>query len=377
MILWILLIASVIAGLFPLLMMLSNLKSYIEPPQLPLDVKTSVSILIPARNEATGIENAIRAGLTTENVEFEIIVLDDHSEDQTASIVSKIAKEDSRVRLEFAPALPKGWCGKQHACYVLSQHARHDFLLFQDADVKLKKDCASRMIAFLLASKSELVSGIPWQETKTWSEKLLIPLIHFILLCFLPINRMRQSTSPVFAAGCGQLFLANKKSYLVTGGHSAIKLSMHDGITLPRAFRKSGYKTDLCDATNLADCRMYKSFKEVWSGLAKNATEGMAKPFLLPFFTIFLLVGQVIPFGIVGLIWYFETCWGLRLVSVLAVCLAYSARFIAKVAFRQSLFGALMHPLGILILLAIQGYALIRQGIGKPSGWKGRAYHGS
>jgi hypothetical protein len=122
---------------------------------------------------------------------------------------------------------------------------------------------------------------------------------------------------------------------------------------------------------------MYRGFGQVWFGLAKNATEGMAKPFLLTFFTIFLLIGQVIPFGIVGLIWYFESCWGLRLVSVLAVFLAYSARFVAKVAFRQSFFGALMHPLGILILLAIQWYALIRQGIGKPSGWKGRAYHGS
>ena len=227
------------------------------------------------------------------------------------------------------------------------------------------------------ASKAELVSGIPWQETGTWSEKMLIPLIHFVLLCFLPIKRMRMSTSPAFAAGCGQLFLAKKYSYEAMGGHASIKQSLHDGITLPRAYRKNGMMTDLCDVTELAECRMYRGFGQVWFGLAKNATEGMAKPFLLTFFTIFLLVGQVIPFGIVGFIWYFESCWGLRLVSVIAVCLAYSARFTAKVAFRQSLFGALMHPLGILILLAIQWYALIRQGIGKPSGWKGRAYHGS
>ena len=305
------------------------------------------------------------------------MVLDDHSEDNTAAIVSKIAILDSRVRLEKAPELPPGWCGKQHACHVLSQRARYDYLLFQDADVRLKKDCAPRLVAFMKASKAELVSGIPWQETGTWSEKMLIPLIHFVLLCFLPIKRMRMSTSPAFASGCGQLFLARKQSYEQMGGHASIKQSLHDGITLPRAYRKNGMMTDLCDVTNLAECRMYRGFGQVWFGLAKNATEGMAKPFLLTFFTIFLLIGQVIPFGIVGLIWYFESCWGLRLVSVLAVFLAYSARFVAKVAFRQSFFGALMHPLGILILLAIQWYALIRQGIGKPSGWKGRAYHGS
>ena len=374
---WIVLIACVLAATLPLLMIISNLKAYLPPPVQDKNIIPQISILIPARNEEGGIEAAIQCALATEDAEVEVVVLDDHSEDNTAAIVSKIAMVDSRVRLEKAPELPPGWCGKQHACHFLSQRARFDYLLFQDADVRLKKDCAPRLVAFMQASKAELVSGIPWQETGTWSEKMLIPLIHFVLLCFLPIKRMRMSTSPAFAAGCGQLFLARKQSYEQMGGHASIKQSLHDGITLPRAYRKNGMMTDLCDVTNLAECRMYRGFGQVWFGLAKNATEGMAKPFLLTFFTIFLLIGQVIPFGIVGLIWYFETCWGLRLVSVLAVFLAYSARFVAKVAFRQSFFGALMHPLGILILLAIQWYALIRQGIGKPSGWKGRAYHGS
>ena len=374
---WIVLIACVLASAIPLLMIISNLKAYLPPPAYDINLRPQISILIPARNEEGGIEAAIRSALTTENSEIEVVVLDDHSEDNTAAIVSKIAMLDSRVRLENAPELPSGWCGKQHACHVLSQRARYEYLLFQDADVRLKKDCASRLVAFMEASKAELVSGIPWQETGTWSEKMLIPLIHFMLLCFLPIKRMRLFSSPVLAAGCGQLFLAKKHSYEAMGGHTAIKQSLHDGITLPRAYRNNGMMTDLCDVTELAECRMYRGFGQVWFGLAKNATEGMAKPFLLTLFTIFLLVGQVIPFGILGFVCYFESSWGLRLGSVLSVCFAYRARFIAKVAFRQSLFGALMHPFGILMLIAIQWYALIRQGIGKPSGWKGRAYYGS
>ena len=374
---WIILIASVLAATFPLRMIISNLKSYLPPPSLNKLLTPQISILIPARNEEGGIEAAIRSALATENAEVEVVVLDDHSEDNTPAIVSRVALLDSRVRLENAPELPSGWCGKQHACHVLSQRARYEYLLFQDADVRLKKDCAPRLVAFMEASKAELVSGIPWQETGTWSEKMLIPLIHFMLLCFLPIKRMRLFSSPVLAAGCGQLFLAKKYSYEAMGGHTAIKQSMHDGITLPRAYRNNGMMTDLCDVTELAECRMYRGFGQVWFGLAKNATEGMAKPFLLTLFTIFLLVGQVIPFGILGFVCYFESSWGLRLGSVLSVCFAYRARFIAKVAFRQSLFGALMHPFGILMLIVIQWYALIRQGIGKPSGWKGRAYYGS
>lgn len=374
---WYVLGACFLAATPPVLMMVSNLRQFVPPP--PIDTKNTpeISILIPARNEESGIEAAIRSALATENACVEVVVLDDHSEDNTASIVSNLSSGDPRVRLEKAPALPPGWCGKQHACHVLSERASYDYMLFQDADVRLEKDCAPRMVAFMEKSGAQLVSGIPWQETGTWSEKMLIPLIHFILLCFLPISRMRLSNSPAFAAGCGQLFLAKKQSYKQMGGHASIKQSLHDGITLPRAYRQNGMMTDLCDVTNLARCRMYRNFGQVWSGLAKNATEGMARPFLLTFFTIFLFTGQIIPFGMLAYIWYFETCWGLKLLSVVAVSLAYSARFIAKVTFRQSLFGALMHPLGILMLLAIQWYSLFRQGIGRPSGWKGRAYHGS
>ena len=123
-----------------------------------------------------------------------------------------------------------------------------------------------------------LLSGFPHEETGSWLEKLLIPLIHFILLGFLPLGRMRLSKSPAFAAGCGQLFIAQRSAYESAGGHAAIRSSLHDGILLPRAFRRAGQTTDVFDATNLAECRMYRSAKEVWLGLLKNAGEGMASP---------------------------------------------------------------------------------------------------
>src|SRR5205807_74198 len=126
---------------------------------------------------------------------------------------------------------------------------------------------------FLEKSGAALVSGIPRQETGTFFERLLIPLIHFILLGFLPMKRMRSTRKPAYAAGCGQLFLARRMAYDAMGGHAIIRSSLHDGLTLPRAFRRAGFQTDLCDATDLATCRMYCGAGEVWHGLAKNATE--------------------------------------------------------------------------------------------------------
>ena len=82
-------------------------------------------------------------------LELEVIVLDDHSEDATAAIVSELAGSDDRVRLISAPELPAGWCGKQHACWILARAAHHPLLVFLDADVRVVPDALARMAAFL------------------------------------------------------------------------------------------------------------------------------------------------------------------------------------------------------------------------------------
>jgi hypothetical protein len=355
----------------PALLFLVNVLLYRPAPAS--SALRQISILIPARNEERSIGAAVEAALASRGVEIEVIVLDDHSEDHTADIVRTIAERDARLRLEQAPAVPAGWCGKQHACHVLARLARHDLLLFLDADVRLHPDGAARAAEFLETSGADLVSGVPLQETGTLLEKLVIPLIHFVLLGFLPLARMRASPHPAYAAGCGQLFLARRSAYEKAGGHAAIRISLHDGITLPRAFRRASFRTDLFDATGVASCRMYRGAGELWHGLAKNATEGMGHPRTILLFTVLLLGGAVLPFLLLPLALLDGDRTLIGLASA-AVFLAWLPRLLAAIRFRQSLLGALLHPLGVLILLAIQWHALGRLLLGRQSAWKGRGY---
>ena len=217
-------------------------------------------------------------------------------EDATAAIVREISsRRDGRARLVPGQELPPGWCGKQHACWILAQEARHPLLVFLDADVRLGPDALRRMAAMLEDCGLDLLSGFPRQETVGWFEKLLIPLMHFILLGFLPMERMRRSSDPAFAAGCGQLFLTRREAYDRAGGHSAIRGTLHDGLKLPRAYRVAGLKTDVCDANELVVCRMYRTSSAVWNGLTKNAGEALAAPRLILPMTVILLGGQVLP----------------------------------------------------------------------------------
>jgi hypothetical protein len=364
-------------ALAPALVYHRNLRLYRPPEGFKAGfdrMPSAVSVLIPARNEEHTIGAAVKAALRSVRIDVEVIVLDDHSTDRTAQVVRDLAARDWRVRLIPAPPLPPGWCGKQHACAVLATLAAHPLLAFIDADVQLGPYGLARLARFLETSHADLVSGIPYQRTGTCAERLVIPLIHFLLLGFLPLWRMRRSNHPAYAAGCGQLFLARREAYERVGGHAAIRASLHDGLTLPRVFRKAGLRTDLCDATELASCRMYRTASEVWHGLGKNATEGLASAAMIVPATGLLLGGQVLPvvllcLGLVG---------GL---SPLALVLAgigtvatYYPRWRSVRRFGQSRFAALLHPCGILVLLAIQWYARMRVVCGRPVTWKERSY---
>lgn len=350
-------------ALLPLGMVLANLRLFLAPEMA--EGRPQVSVLIPARNEEANIAAACAAVLASEEVELELVVLDDASTDATPRILAAIA--DPRLRVAAAPALPPGWSGKQHACHVLSQQARHGLMVFVDADVRLGPDALSRMAGFMARHPGAgLASGFPRQVVRSWSEVLLLPLIHFLLLGFLPMGLMRARPDPGFGAGCGQLFVARREAYAAAGGHAAIRASLHDGLTLPRAFRRAGRMTLLFDATGFASCRMYANAAQVWEGLCKNATEGMAKPIALPVWTAVLAGGQVLPLVLM----LASPSWQ----AGLALAAGVGTRLVLAARFRQPLVSALLHPLGVLALLVVQWFSLVRAWRGGRATWRGRAY---
>ena len=351
-------------------MFVCNLRQFQYLPQNQSD-RLALSVLIPARNEEKRIGSALRSLLGCGGVDIEIIVLDDGSSDQTANIVRDFSKVDSRIRLETSTQFQNGWCGKTFACHQLAALARHPLFLFLDADVQvIRPDALARLANFMEKNKIALASGFPRQETKTFAEKLIVPLIHFVLLAFLPVRRMRKTAAPAFAAACGQLMAVRREAYQELGGHAAIATSLHDGLMLARNFRAHGFITDIFDASDSFKCRMYQSIREVWSGFLKNAHEGLGAPQLIPWATFLLLGGQVLPFWLL-----IETSVpSIRWLAGIAAFASLLPRFISVVRFRQSLLGAILHPLGVSALLAIQWSGFILSLAKCPVQWKGRSY---
>ncbi|WP_404384615.1 glycosyltransferase [Caenispirillum salinarum] len=360
-------------AVLPLALTLLNLPFFRRAPARA-DTGELVSVLIPARDEAANIEAAVRSVLADGKTPLEVVVLDDHSTDGTADIVRRLAAEDGRVRLETAPPLPGGWSGKQHACHALSRRARGDILLFMDADVRLEPGAPGRFAACFADPRLHLVSGFPREETKTLGERLIIPQIHVLLLGYLPMffARLFRRTA-AFAAGCGQLMAVRREAYDAMCGHGApsVKASMHDGVTLPRAFRRAGYATGVVEAADLARCRMYEGFAATWDGFSKNATEGMATPVGLPVWTVLLAGGHILPWLLIpaALVAGSAVVAWMGLAGVLATL---AQRAVLAVRSRQDWRAVPWHPVGIAVLLALQWVALVRSWRGHRPSWRGR-----
>jgi hypothetical protein len=367
----------------PAILWLWNMLLYREPQLLTSCMQTgncvlpgSISVLIPARNEERVLSQSLASLLPSRGLKLEILVLDDGSTDRTSEIVQAFAAQDPRVRLVSSVPLPAGWNGKQHACQVLAEQASAEVLCFLDADVRLAPEALASMMAFLERTGVDLVSGFPRQETKSSLEYLLLPLIHFVLLSYLPLAAMRALPAPGLAAGCGQFLMVRREAYRKAGGHAAIRTTMHDGILLPQLFRRQGFKTDIADLTHLATCRMYRNAAEVWRGLSKNATEGMAAPARIVPFTVLLFCGQVLPLLLTGALLLSPASFHApsRALVLSALAASFLPRVISVWKYRQSLLSAFLHPVGVSVLLALQWLALMRKLAGQPVTWKERAY---
>ncbi len=336
-------------------------------------------VCVPARNEEANIEACVRSLLEGGVGRVQVLVYDDQSTDGTPAILTRLIGEDARVvRVPTVP-LPSGWNGKQHACWRMARAAldhrpadRARWLLFTDADVRFSPGALREAVEIAECRGVGLLSTFPRQITGSWAERAVVPMIFFILFSYLPMPRMRRTLDPASSAGCGQFLLVRADAYEASGGHEGFKDSMHDGIRLPRAIRRAGFKTDLYDGTQACSVRMYRGLAQTWRGFAKNAYEGLGSVGLLVFITVAHLCGHVLPWV------YLVGAWGLAAwpttwagPALACIVLGLWQRMMLARAFGHGWASVAMHPLGVLMMTAIQWHSLVLAKTGRRA-WRGR-----
>ncbi len=357
------------------IILFKNIKRFFLSEKLLQDPPL-VSILIPARNEERNIRRCVSSFMKQDYKNIEIIVLDDNSNDGTASIVNELIKKDSRVRLISGLPLKKGWLGKSWACHQLSKAASGDYYIFTDADTLHYDSTVSRSLAALTANNLDGLSVYPKQITVTFHERMTVPFIIFAIITFIPLFLLKKTKSPLFSTGIGQFFMFTKQAYEKMGGHESVRSEILDDIHISKQIKKAGCKYMIFDGSDNIFCRMYTNLEEIKHGFSKVIFaafdyNGFAEVVAMAaFLMIFLFPFFMLPLGIV-----FEWSGPVIFYMIIQVFIILFIKIILSIRFKIRIVDALLTPISICYMLsyAVRSYLTAR--VGKGIYWKGRTYN--
>lgn len=278
-------------------------------------------------------------------------------------IAKHFAKRYHFIKVIKGKPLPEGWLGKNWACFQLANSAKGDYLLFVDADVVLEKEAITNTLSLVINNDLNALSVFPTQVMKSIGEYLIVPLMNWLLLTFLPLRKVYRSPNKSFVAANGQYFFFEKESYLKIGGHEAVKEEFVEDMELARILKSKKMKIMTCLGGGKVKCKMYDTFFEGLNGFAKNFYRGFKIPWILfiimiaYFGIIFLLPFILIPYSDTLL-------FGMGLIIIQRFSLSYISK-------QNILINILLFPIQMIILLFMGFYSLFITEYGVLK-WKGR-----
>jgi chlorobactene glucosyltransferase len=337
----------------------------------------SVSICIPARNEALNIGACVAAALASRWPRLEVVVVDDRSTDGTGDAARAAGDGDDRLHMVEGTEPPAGWAGKAWACARAAGEARSDLLLFLDADVQIHPDGVRTLLQTLEQDKLQMVSIFATWELKSFWERAVIPTVGWFIRGAVDLDRINDpGMSEAFANG--QLILVRREGYDATGGHAAIKAQILDDVRLAERFKRHGLAIGMRVAPWLFRVRLYRSLSEIFAGYSKNLYEGMGRrPGVGLGAVLFIVVGTLLPFvgvagSVVARLAFGWTVPGWGWIAWLAVVCGLQVAFRWRLERRDGRSGAIawVHPLANIVLIGI----LLRSVFGIRAQWKGRSF---
>lgn len=330
------------------------------------DTWPGVSIIVPVRNEAQNVGRLLDSLVSQNYPFFEVIVVNDASTDETASIVHNYAKRG--VRLLESEGLPSGWTGKNTACWLGARASHYPWLLFVDADTELASLALRSSIAFALERSTQALSLFTQQRCASFWERLLLPFAY--QQYFVGVNARRIHSLKGAALANGQYFLINRAAYFQAGGHATTASSIIDDVSLATSLKKSGNPPLACRGEQLVAVRMYTGLRAIIEGFGKNAYLFLRHSPVTGIQTALstALAASVLPL--------FGEAWRKRSWRIVYLALvAYLAQVIGIQGWYRR-FGVrwqytLLAPFAALGFLGIALNSMVR---GKALPWKGRRY---
>ncbi|MGQ0712734.1 MAG: glycosyltransferase [Gemmatimonadaceae bacterium] len=339
-----------------------------------------LSVIVPARNEASNIARCVRSILASTYPALEVIVIDDHSVDATGALARAAGAGDTRLRIASPPDLPPDWLGKQWACAQGASLARGALLCFTDADTEHAPELHARSVRALVERKADLLSVAGTQELGTFWERLVQPQVFALLFArYGGTEVVSHAKRPEDVIANGQYLLFRRGAYEALGGHASVRDKVAEDLGLAIRAKREGLRVHLVLGPGHLVTRMYESFGTLVRGWMKNVYAGGIEALppgrtLRALFPILLLTPVilwlapplVLALAALGVVSAGVKTWAIATSFVLLVWW-----IIVYVLIARRPWYALLAPIGNVIL----GYIFVRAiARGRQVEWKGRAY---
>lgn len=271
------------------------------------DPLPSLTICVPARNEASNLRRLLPSLLQQQYPTLEIVVWDDGSEDATWDILQSI--DDDRLSAYQGDGPPDGWVGKVHALYQCTRHASGTCYLFLDADAELTKpDALRQLVSRHQAANTAVSTGLPRFRG---AAQLLVSLVPYSLLTGLPWPLVRHTSLPILSALNGQCWLVDAGLYHTLEPHEEMKDAVLEDVAIGRFLKTRGHPPTLLNVKKLVHVHMYEGLRDAWAGFRKNAylLLGGAPVSFVAMYGYFLLIWLVAP---ILSPWFLVSLYGLK-----------------------------------------------------------------
>ena len=368
---WIFLIKSMVDSF--------RLTPYLDKFEKKSNSNPKVSVILPARNEEEFIEKCLDSLLEQDYVNYEIVVIDDSSEDSTRKIIEKYAKKNSKIIPVFARPKPDGWMGKNWACMEGYKKTTGELLLFTDADTYHSKKVMSLAVSHLTSLNLDALSAIPKMLTFDFWTKIALPMISTFLhtrFSALNVNNPTKKTGYFF----GSFFIIKKITYEEVGMHEGVKQEIIEDGALGKKVKEAGYKMKMVRGDHLIKAVWARDKSTLW-----NALKRLMIPLYLQsgkiaigifFAVVFLLF---VPFLLFAIYAIFQvdsvSAMILCIAAAVASILIYAGAIIeAKVGLELRIVHALFAPIGSLVVILGFLAGLVQAKGSSSVSWRGRSY---
>ena len=323
----------------------------------PFEIRESVSILVPMRNEEKNAANCVttlisQAGL----LDFEILVVDDNSTDQTKRELLKF----SEIKLLNGKPLPDGWLGKLWALDQLVLASSGKYLVFIDADVRLTSHAVASAIKQM--RDWDFLSAYPKQITSGFIQRLFQPLLQWSWLASVPLIISQKFSVQSMVVANGQFLIIKRGAYLKSGGFGLVRSEVLDDLMIAKQLVKSGFKGGVAEASNVATCQMYDSSKQLIKGYQKSLWKAFGSPLGSIAAIALLFITGVLPL--------IATVFGSE-IGLISFSLILLSRIFSAIRTNTLPNTALLHPLAILFLIGLIAYSWVGK-LSKSLTWRDR-----